>query len=61
MELKALLEQSRSDNKGVMIYLDGTTIGAIVTGIEGELVMAKSREYGRIVIRLDRINAVAMA
>ena len=60
MELKELLEKSRNENKGITLYVNGITIGALVTNVGEEFVEGKSREFGRIVIRLDRIDGAAM-
>lgn len=54
-----LLQTSKQENKGLMFYVGGQTIGAVVTEIGDEYITAKNREFGTIVIRRDRIDAVA--
>lgn len=57
---KELLETSLKDKKGLIFYVKGQTIPGAVTRMIGEsAVEVKNREYGRIVIRLDRVDAVA--
>lgn len=55
----AALEQSRAQKKGVMIYTNGAQIGGGVTDITLTYVVLRSQMYGRIVVRIDRIDAVA--
>jgi hypothetical protein len=59
--MKELLETSQRDKKGVMVYLKGQSIGGSVVKIDGDIVEMRSREYSRIVVRLDAIDAVAMS
>jgi hypothetical protein len=54
-----LLEASMKDKKGVMVYAKGQAIGGRVTKITAEAIEMTGREYGRIVIRRDSIDAVA--
>jgi hypothetical protein len=54
-----VLEQSQKSGKGVLIYLGTHAIGGAVTKISEQTVELKSREYGRIVLRIDRIDGVA--
>lgn len=55
-----LLELSQKNGKGLMFYLGSQTVGGTVTKIGDRTVEVRNREYSRIVIRLDRIDAVAM-
>ena len=54
-----VLNASLNDKKGVLVYVDGQTIPGRVTKVDSESVELSSREYARIVVRRDRINAVA--
>lgn len=54
-----LLEASLKDKKGVMVYVNGQAIAGRVTRIDSETVELASREYARIVVRRERIDAVA--
>jgi hypothetical protein len=57
---KELLEMSLKDKKGLTFYVHGQVITGGVTRFIGEdAVEVKNREFGRIIIRLDRIDAVA--
>mgnify|MGYP005853604155 CR=1 FL=1 len=56
-----LFELSQQNKKGLNIYVNGQTIPGIVTHASADAVEVKNQQYGRIVIRLDRIDAVAMA
>lgn len=57
--LLAVLAESRDKNRGVTIYANGTAIPVVVVAFDGPFVIAKNRESGKIVIRLDRIDGVA--
>lgn len=57
---KELLETSLKEKKGLVFYIKGQAIPGAVTRLIGEsAVEVKNREYGRIIIRLDRVDAVA--
>lgn len=57
---KELLESSFKDKKGLIFYVKGHAIPGAVTRLIGEsAVEVKNREYGRIIIRLDRVDAIA--
>ena len=54
-----VLQASLTDRKGVMVYLDGQAIPGRVTKLGPETVELSSQEFRRIVVRRDRIDAVA--
>ncbi|MBI4911533.1 MAG: hypothetical protein HY823_02245 [Acidobacteria bacterium] len=54
-----VLEQSLKSGKGVLVYLGQHSVGGAVVKIGDQTVELRSREYGRIVLRLDRIEGVA--
>jgi len=56
-----VLEASLAEKKGVMIYVKGQSIPGIVTKINADSVELRSREYSRIVVKLESIDAVAMS
>ncbi len=60
-EMKELLEASQTEKKGVMLYVRGQSLGGAVVKVSAETVELRSREYSRIVVRLDAIDAVAMS
>ena len=56
---KELLEMSQKEKKGLTFYVNGQVIAGGVVRINEDTVEIKNREFGRIIIRLDRIDAVA--
>lgn len=54
-----VLQASLSDRKGVLVYVNGQAIPGRVTQLSPETVELSSQEFRRIVIRRDRIDAVA--
>jgi hypothetical protein len=59
--IRELLALSQKEQKGVQIYVNGQAIGLVVTKMEGDFVEGKNRESSRIVVRVDRIDAVTKA
>jgi hypothetical protein len=59
--IEQALAAAQQDKRGVTLYVNGQTLGGAVTRIEpGQWVELRSQQFGRIVIRLDRIDGVAM-
>jgi hypothetical protein len=58
---KELFEASMKDKKGLMVYVKGQAIAGVVTKVAGDAVELRSREYSRIIVRMDAVDAVAMA
>jgi hypothetical protein len=58
---RSILESSQNEKKGVMLWVRGQSVPGMVVKIEADHVEMKSREYGRIVVRLDSIDAAAIA
>jgi hypothetical protein len=54
-----LLEGSLKDRKGVVVYVKGQAVSGRVTRLTADAVELTSREFTRIVIRRDAIDAVA--
>jgi len=59
--MREILEASLNEKKGVVLYVKGQSIPGAVVKISSELVELRSREYSRIVVRMDSIDAVAMS
>jgi len=59
--MKELLETSQNDKKGLMLYVKGQSIAGIVVKVGADTVELRSREYSRIVVRIDSIDAAAMS
>ena len=56
---EALLVKSRDAKSGLSIHVNGQVIGAYVVEIGKDVIIAANRENARIVLRRDRIDAVA--
>lgn len=57
----SIFKQSHDAKKGVKLFVNGEEIGGLVTGCTpNKTVELKSQEYGRIVVALEHIDAVAM-
>jgi hypothetical protein len=56
-----ILEASMNEKKGLMLYVKGQAIPGIVVKADAEMVELRCREYGRIVVKLDSLDAVAMS
>ena len=59
--MKELLEASQNEKKGITLYVKGQSIGGGVVRIAGDFVELKSREFSRIVVRIDSIDAAALS
>ncbi len=58
--IEQMLGAAQQEKRSVMLYLGGQTIGGAVLRIEpGRSVELRNQQYGRIVVRLDRVDAVA--
>jgi hypothetical protein len=57
---RELLDRSEKEGKGLMFYIKGQTIPGVVVKIGAETVEVRNQTYGRIIIRLDSIDAVAI-
>jgi hypothetical protein len=44
-----------------MIYVKGQSIAGVVTKVGGDTVELRSREYSRIVVKIEAIDAAAMS
>ena len=58
---RSILEASQNEKKGVTLYVKGQAIPGVVLKVDGDTVEMRSREYSRIVVRIDAIDAAAMA
>lgn len=57
-----VFNQSLSQKKGLSIYIGGQVINAIfVKRIDGNTIEVRNQTFGRIIIRVDRIDAVAIS
>lgn len=57
-----VFNQSLSQKKGLSIYIGGQIINAIfVKRIDGNTIEVKNQTFGRIIIRMDRVDAIAIS
>jgi len=54
-----VLQASLTERKGVVIYVNGESIPGRVTKLAPETVELSSQQFRRIVVRRDRVDAVA--
>jgi hypothetical protein len=58
--IEQALSLAQQEKKGVTLYVQGQTIGGGVVRIEpGQWVELRSQQFGRIIVRLDRIDGLA--
>lgn len=57
--IRAVLMQSKEKQRGVAIHVGGQVVNAIVTEIDDKHVIGRSQTSNRIVVRIERIDAVA--
>ena len=58
--IEQALTSAQQDKRGITLYVAGQAIvGAVVRIEPGQWVEMKSQQWGRIVVRLDRIDGVA--
>jgi len=58
---KQILEASQNEKKGVTLYIKGHQIAGVVVKMAGDTVEMRSREYSRIVVKIDSIDAAALS
>ncbi len=58
--MRELLEASQTEKKGITLYVKGQSIGGVVVKAGGDMVELRNREFSRIVVRMDAIDAAAM-
>jgi hypothetical protein len=58
--IEQALTAAQQDKRGITLYVSGQTIGGGVTRIEpGQWVELKNQTSGKIIVRIDRIDAIA--
>jgi hypothetical protein len=59
--LEDALNAAMQSKRGITMYVNGQTIGGAVTRFEsGAYVELRNQEFGRIVVRWERIDGIAM-
>ena len=56
-----ILEASQNEKKGIMLYVKGQQIAGVVVKLSADSIEMRSREYSRIVVRIDGIDAAALS
>jgi len=56
-----LFETSMKDKKGLTLHVNGQSIVGVVVKVGGGAVEMRSREFSRIVVRLDSIAAASLS
>ncbi len=56
-DLKAFLELNKAKNRGLTLYVNGNSVDLAVMEVTETAVLGRSQRYGRIWVRLDRIDA----
>lgn len=57
----SILQAGLQTKKGVTLYLKGQSIPMLVTSIGNAQVEGRSQQFGRIVVKIDSIDAAAIA
>ncbi len=58
--IEQALAAAQQDKRGITVYVAGQTIGGAVTRVEpGQWVELKNQSAGKIIVRIDRIDAIA--
>jgi hypothetical protein len=59
--LEDAINAALASKRGVTLYVNGQTIGGAITKVEpGQYVEMRSQEFGRIVVRWERIDGIAL-
>jgi murein endopeptidase len=59
--IEQTLTAAQQDRRGLTLYVNGQTIGGAVVRVEaGQWVELRNQQFGRIIVRLDRIDGVAL-
>ena len=60
--VEEVLNQSLAQKKGMSIYIGGQVISAIfVKRLDANTIEVKNQTFGRIIIRMDRVDAIAIS
>ena len=58
--IEQALNTALENKRGILLYVGGQTLAGAVTRIEaGQWVELRSQQWGKIVVRIDRIDAIA--
>jgi len=60
-DFRELLLAAQTEQKSVKVYVNGESIPMMVTAVGLAYLEGKSREFSKILVRMDKIDAVAKA
>jgi len=58
--MREILETSQNEKKSVTLYVKGQSLGGLVLKLTNDTVELRNREFSRIVVRIDSIDAIAV-
>ena len=58
--MREILEASQNEKKSVTLYMKGQTLGGLVVKLANDTVELRNREFSRIVVRIEAIDAIAI-
>jgi hypothetical protein len=58
--MKEFLESIQNEKKSVTLHVKGQTIGGGIVKVSGDVIELRNREFSRIVVRIDSIDAAAI-
>ncbi len=60
--VEEILNTSQSQKKGMSIYMGGQVINCLfVKRIDGNTIEVRNQQFSRIILRIDRIDAIALS
>lgn len=59
--IEEALTSAKESKRGIIVFIAGQTVGGAVVSLQsGSHVELRNQEFGRIVVRIDRIDGVAL-
>ena len=56
-----LFNLSLTQKKGLSVYVGGQVVGVFVKRIDANTVEPRSQQFAKIIVRLDRVDAIALS
>lgn len=53
------LEAARKNGRGVLLYIGGQTLAGVVLRFDSQFALLKNQQYSEIMVRIERIDAIA--
>jgi len=57
-EMRAVLQENLILRRGVVLNIQGSQVKCVIKEIRGGIVIASNHEYAKILVRIDRIDAI---